>query len=675
MSTSVRVPLRITTRQNQKGADTSAPRARPPAPPRPCAGCVPKKVMYNAALVRETLAIARDYGFAGVEPRFSWPEVKAKRDAYVARLNGIYASNLDNSRVARFQGRACFVGPRTVRGCAGFGGRGASVTPRWHAGRGQRAAPARTPCAHRDRRLPDHAGHPRHEPGGDDRSHAVVTIRCPPSLQGSSTRSPPTDSSSSRTCRPRPRWSAPATSPWSWPVCCRCVALVLCEPRLCRSRFAARGHRPWAAACRCSRAATRRCAPSRCAAGRPCPVHGRADPHLPLAPRWSSSRPSRSSWPRRAWTCARAPTSRASTRHDPLCALGLLGSVLDPRLPMPPPARSTRMARSPCTRARAWCCPATTPSSWPSAARQVRGDQAAGTCVSPDHLWPPLSTPAAAPAPHAATSGLGLDAAGVRTNDLGAVEVDSRHATSAENVWAVGDVISRVDLTPVAIQAGRRLGACASASRLGFPHAPRPIPSAHRNTPFPVRAFARRPFPADALFGGRATVMEYDNIPTVVFSHPPIGTVGLTEAEARARHGADSVVVYKRCAAAHEPSALSRSYFRRPQLLHQHVLRHVRAQTQDRHEARVRRRARAGARACAEGIRAARPASSCLAHWCGPQVVGLHVVGMGADEMLQGFGVAIKARASPPRHAALRRSPRRRAARRIVSNRSSAVTG
>src|SRR6185295_17761584 len=102
---------------------------------------------------------------------------------------------------------------------------------------------------------------------------------------------------------------------------------------------------------------------------------------------------------------------------------------------------------------------------------------------------------------------LGLSAAGVKTDPLGHVLTDEWQNTSVAGVYAVGDVTGREALTPVAIAAGRRL--------------------------------------ADRLFGGRPDrKLSYECIPTVIFSHPPIGTVGLTEAEARSRHG-DGVKVYR----------------------------------------------------------------------------------------------------------------------------------
>lgn len=103
------------------------------------------------------------------------------------------------------------------------------------------------------------------------------------------------------------------------------------------------------------------------------------------------------------------------------------------------------------------------------------------------------------------TEGLGLEEAGVQTDARGAVRVDATFRTSAPNVYAVGDVIDRVALTPVALAEGTIV--------------------------------------ATNLFGGRAVDVRYEGVPSAVFSSPPIGTVGLTEEEARAEHGA--VDIYK----------------------------------------------------------------------------------------------------------------------------------
>jgi glutathione reductase (NADPH) len=154
---------------------------------------------------------------------------------------------------------------------------------------------------------------------------------------------------------------------------------------------------------------------------------------------------------------------------------------------------------------------------------------------------------------------LGLASTGVAVYDDGFVITDKFQNTNVDGVYAIGDVTGREALTPVAIAAGRRL--------------------------------------ADRVFGkmdGRH--LDYDLIPTVVFSHPPIGTVGLTEAAARELHG-DAVKVYR--------SGFTPMYY-----------------------------------ALAEHKRRAEMKLVCV----GPEekIVGLHVIGQGADEMLQGFGVAVK---------------------------------
>src|SRR5699024_6651468 len=97
--------------------------------------------------------------------------------------------------------------------------------------------------------------------------------------------------------------------------------------------------------------------------------------------------------------------------------------------------------------------------------------------------------------------------ADVQTAANGAIAVDAWQDTNIDGVHALGDVTGVAELTPVAIAAGRRL--------------------------------------ADRLFGDQPERrLDYMNIPTVVFSHPPIGSVGLTEAEARAEHGDAAVRVY-----------------------------------------------------------------------------------------------------------------------------------
>lgn len=103
------------------------------------------------------------------------------------------------------------------------------------------------------------------------------------------------------------------------------------------------------------------------------------------------------------------------------------------------------------------------------------------------------------------TGDMGLEQGGIALADNGAITVDDFFATSEPSVYAIGDAIDRMMLTPVAIAEGTAL--------------------------------------IQALFNGGPRRMDYENVPTAIFSHPNVGTVGLTEAEARARHG--SVKVFK----------------------------------------------------------------------------------------------------------------------------------
>ncbi len=163
-----------------------------------------------------------------------------------------------------------------------------------------------------------------------------------------------------------------------------------------------------------------------------------------------------------------------------------------------------------------------------------------------------------------AITGLALDQAGVDTNKYGYIEVDEYQNTNVNGVYALGDVCGRVQLTPMAIAAGRRL--------------------------------------ADRIFGAVPDAKaDYDDVPTVVFSHPPIGTVGLTEKQAREEYGDSAVKVY---------TSKFVNLFYGPWRLAPEE----------------------------------KPKTAMKLVCVGPEerVVGLHVIGMGADEMLQGFAVAIK---------------------------------
>jgi glutathione reductase (NADPH) len=160
----------------------------------------------------------------------------------------------------------------------------------------------------------------------------------------------------------------------------------------------------------------------------------------------------------------------------------------------------------------------------------------------------------------ASVEDLGLAKAGVALTEHGFVGTDKFQTTSAPRIYAVGDVTGRVQLTPVAIAAGRRL--------------------------------------SDRLFGGQPERhLDYENIPTVIFGHPPIGTVGLTEQAALERYGAANVSVF-------------RSSF--VPLYHALTPEKVRVEMK------------------------------LVTHGPEQRIVGLHVVGQGADEMLQGFAVALR---------------------------------
>ncbi|XP_077987932.1 glutathione reductase, mitochondrial-like [Glandiceps talaboti] len=155
---------------------------------------------------------------------------------------------------------------------------------------------------------------------------------------------------------------------------------------------------------------------------------------------------------------------------------------------------------------------------------------------------------------------IGLDKVGVKVDKGNNIVVDEYQNTSTEGIYALGDVCGRALLTPVAIAAGRRLS--------------------HR------------------LFDNKTNLkLDYSNIPTVVFSHPPIGTIGMTEAEAEAKYGKDNLKIYK--------SAFVPLY---------------------------------------HSVTERKPKTAMKLICAGPEekIVGLHMQGTGCDEMLQGFSVAIK---------------------------------
>jgi len=107
------------------------------------------------------------------------------------------------------------------------------------------------------------------------------------------------------------------------------------------------------------------------------------------------------------------------------------------------------------------------------------------------------------------TDKINLAATGVETNSRGYIKVDEYQQTNVEGIYCVGDIMEGgIELTPVAVKAGRQL--------------------------------------SERLFNGKTEAkMDYKLVPTVVFSHPPIGTIGLTEPEAIAEYGEDNVKVYQ----------------------------------------------------------------------------------------------------------------------------------
>ena len=158
------------------------------------------------------------------------------------------------------------------------------------------------------------------------------------------------------------------------------------------------------------------------------------------------------------------------------------------------------------------------------------------------------------------TRGLDLTATGLALDELGFVPTDAFQETAVAGIYAIGDVAGRAALTPVAIAAGRRL--------------------------------------ADRLFGGmRDRKLDYENIPTVIFSHPPIGTVGLNEQEALQRYPAEQLKIYQ-------------------------------ARFTPMYHAFTTRKVETAMKLVVAGAQ--------------ETVVGCHIIGPGADEMLQGFAVAVR---------------------------------
>lgn len=158
------------------------------------------------------------------------------------------------------------------------------------------------------------------------------------------------------------------------------------------------------------------------------------------------------------------------------------------------------------------------------------------------------------------TDNIGLENTDVKMTPRGIIEVDELEKTNVNGIWAIGDVIGKAPLTPVAIAAGRRLG--------------------------------------DRLYGGKPErKMSYNDIATVMFTHPPIGTIGMSEAKAIETYGENNIKIYK--------TDFVPMYH---SLTRHKVKTHMKLIVQGENE----------------------------------KIVGCHVIGTGADEMLQGFAVAIR---------------------------------
>ena len=158
------------------------------------------------------------------------------------------------------------------------------------------------------------------------------------------------------------------------------------------------------------------------------------------------------------------------------------------------------------------------------------------------------------------TEKLGLDNTSVELDERGYIKVDKFQNTTQKGIYSVGDVIGKIDLTPVAIADGRRL--------------------------------------SERLFNGKSEEhLDYETIPTVVFTHPPMATVGLTEEEAIEKYGKETIKIYR--------STFTPMYFALDDYRQKCDMKLVCAGEEEK-------------------------------------IIGLHAMGLGVDEMLQGFAVAVK---------------------------------
>ena len=157
-------------------------------------------------------------------------------------------------------------------------------------------------------------------------------------------------------------------------------------------------------------------------------------------------------------------------------------------------------------------------------------------------------------------SQLNLEAAGVALNERGFIQVDEYQNTTTPGIYALGDVSGEKELTPVAVKAGRTL--------------------------------------SERLFNGKTDIkMDYELIPTVVFSHPAIGSIGLSQEQAEAKYGAENIKVYESNFAGMYSAITVHRQMTKLKLI-----------TLGEEE----------------------------------KIIGLHGIGEGVDEMIQGFAVAVK---------------------------------
>ncbi|KAE8446006.1 GTP-binding protein gtr1 [Mollisiaceae sp. DMI_Dod_QoI] len=161
-------------------------------------------------------------------------------------------------------------------------------------------------------------------------------------------------------------------------------------------------------------------------------------------------------------------------------------------------------------------------------------------------------------------AGLGLDVVGITQNERGQIITDEYQNTNVENIYSIGDVIGKIELTPVAIAAGRKLG--------------------------------------NRLFGGAqfsTSKLDYNLIPSVVFAHPEVGSIGLTQEEAEKKYGKDDIKIYK--------TSFTATYY-------------TIMDNEDKGPTKYK----------------------LVCQGKDEKVVGLHILGLGSGEVLQGFAVAIK---------------------------------